>query len=88
MSRFIIDNLIEEKPLLYEYLHGRTKKRGCPKKFEIIRSINNRDEPAPCPKCGDTKSERIRFQSFAIASHAEPDLVAGDTEMEDFDDFD
>ena len=74
--------------MLYEYLHGRTKKRGCPKTFEIIRSISNRDEPAPCPKCGDKKSERIRFQSFAITSNSAPDLVAGNTEIEDFDDFD
>tara|TARA_Y100001936_G_scaffold252883_1_gene314669 strand:+ start:1360 stop:1593 length:234 start_codon:yes stop_codon:yes gene_type:complete len=76
------------KKVLYEYIHGRPRKRGCPKTFEIIRSIAKRDEPAPCPKCGETKSERIRFQSFSINGNSEPDLVAGDTEMEDFDDFD
>ena len=74
--------------MLYEYLHGQTKKNGCPNTFEKIRSISNREEPVPCPKCGNTKSERIRFQSFAIATNAEPDLVAGDTEMEDFDNID
>jgi hypothetical protein len=88
LSHFIIDNLIEVKSVLYEYLHGHPKKRGCPKTFEKIRSIANRDDPAPCPKCGNSESERIRFQSFAIAANSEPDLIAGNTEMEDFDDFD
>jgi hypothetical protein len=72
--------------VLYEYRHNSPRKRGCPKQFELIRAVAQRDESAPCPKCGSTKTERLKFQAFAIAGISEPDIVSGDTEMEDFDD--
>ena len=70
--------------MLYEYRHAGPRKRGCPKQFELIRAVAQRDEPAPCPKCASTKTERLKFQAFAIAGGSEPDIVSGDTEMEDF----
>lgn len=70
--------------MLYEYNHTGPRKRGCPKRFELIRAVAQRDEAAPCPKCASTKTERLKFQAFAIAGISEPDIVSGDTEMEDF----
>jgi len=73
--------------VLYEYQHDAKRKRGCPKTFELIRNIAQRDEPAPCPKCGSKKTSRLKFQAFAIAGGTPPDAFAGDGEAEDFGDF-
>ena len=75
--------------MLYEYRHGGPRQSECPERFELIRQVAERDGEAPCPKCGSTETERVKFQSFAIAGRSEPDIVSGDTEMEDFpDDYD
>ena len=37
----------------YEYLHSTPRKRGCPKQFELVRKVMERDDPALCPKCGN-----------------------------------
>jgi len=72
--------------VLYEYRHTGKRKRGCPTRFEVIRNVSDRDNPAPCPRCGSTETERLKFQAFAIAGGSEPDIFEGDTEMEDFED--
>jgi putative FmdB family regulatory protein len=73
--------------VLYEYRHNGQRKRNCPKTFELMRSIPQRDAPAPCPKCGSTETERLKFQAFAIVGGAEPDVFGGDGEPEDFGGF-
>ena len=70
----------------YEYKHDAKRKRGCPKTFDLIRNIADRDKAAPCPKCGSKKTSRIMFQAFAIAGITEPDAFAGDGQPDDFDD--
>ena len=54
--------------MLYEYRHVGRRRRGCPQTFELMRNVAQRDDVAPCPKCGNGETARIKFQGFAVAS--------------------
>jgi hypothetical protein len=61
--------------LLYEYRHVGRRKRGCPETFELIRGVAQRDDAAPCPKCGTEETERLKFQPFAFAAPFDADAA-------------
>ena len=63
--------------MLYEYRHVGRRRRGCPQTFELIRSAAQRDDVAGCPKCGNEKTARIKFQGFAVASGTAADSSEG-----------
>ena len=64
---------------IYEY--------GCKKcghRFELIRRLATRDDPAPCPECRSKTPKRIEIQRVAVLHGARPDALAGEGEPEDF----
>ncbi len=63
--------------MLYEYRHVGRRRRGCPQTFELIRKVPQRDETAPCPKCGSAETERIKFQGFAVTGGSGADVSVG-----------
>ena len=63
--------------MLYEYRHAGRRRRGCPETFELMRKVSQRDDAAPCPKCGSVETERLKFQSFSVGGGAEADSPAG-----------
>jgi len=54
--------------MLYEYKHTGRRRRGCLETFELRRGVSARDDDAPCPECGTLETERLKFQSFAVAT--------------------
>jgi hypothetical protein len=65
--------------MLYEYRHLGRRRRGCPQTFELRRAVAQRDAAAPCPKCGTEDTERIKFQSFALATPFDADAARAPT---------
>jgi len=39
---------------MYEY-----KCKQCNITFQVLKSVNKRDEPEKCPKCGSNQTERL-----------------------------
>ena len=72
---------------IYEY--GCKK---CGNKFELVRRLGKRDDPAPCPNCKSKTPKRIEMQRVATLSGARPNAAEGEGEAEDFldggDDYD
>jgi putative FmdB family regulatory protein len=52
---------------LYEY-----KCSDCEERFELMRSISAADEPAKCPECGGTESQRLISTFASITPGASP----------------
>ncbi len=64
---------------IYEY--GCKK---CGNKFELIRRLPKRDDPAPCPKCNSKTPKRIEMQRVAVPRGVRPNAAMGEGEAEDF----
>ena len=50
----------------YEYLHSVPRKRGCPKLFELVRKVLERDDPALCPKCGSLSERQLSMPALSF----------------------
>ena len=77
--------------MLYEYRHVGRRRRSCPKTFELMRSVSQRDDTAPCPKCGNSETERIKFQTFAVSNvgtDAKSTIARRQSGSGPYDDFD
>ena len=64
---------------IYEY-----NCRKCGEKFELIRRLATRDDPAPCPKCASKATKRQEIQKVALLQGTRPNALAGEGEAEDF----
>ena len=42
-----------------------------------MRNVAQRDDVAPCPKCGNEETARIKFQGFAVARGTTVDSSEG-----------
>lgn len=77
--------------MLYEYRHVGRGRRSCPKTFELMRSVSQRDAAAPCPECGNPETERIKFQTFAVSNaetESKPTIDRRQSGSGPYDDFD
>lgn len=64
---------------IYEYACKK-----CGHKFELMRRVAQRNDSAPCPNCKSKTPQRVQIQRVAILTGAQPDIMAGEGEPEDF----
>ena len=56
-----------------------------------MRSVTKSDAVAPCPKCGNSETERIKFQTFAVSNvgaEAKSTIARRQSGSGPYDDFD
>ena len=65
MRRYTLDPVTPEVFMpVYEYYCNR-----CQHKYDSMRPISRRDEPAPCPNCGDPGERQISAFGFKYEGH-------------------
>jgi putative FmdB family regulatory protein len=65
---------------IYEY-----SCKKCEKRFDLMRPVAKRDDPAVCPNCKSRRTARNTITAFAVRSGASPDIAAGEGDWGDFD---
>ena len=63
---------------IYEY---HCKK--CNKDFELVRSVDARNNRAKCAHCGSTATT-LKLSAFAFVGSSTPDLLSDDASLEEF----
>ncbi len=49
---------------IYEYYCGR-----CDQRYDLMRALPRRDDPAPCPKCGELGQRQLSAFGFKYEGH-------------------
>ncbi|MEZ4501616.1 MAG: zinc ribbon domain-containing protein [Dehalococcoidia bacterium] len=63
---------------IYEY---HCKK--CNKDFELVRSVDARNNRAKCAHCGSTATT-LKLSAFAFVGNSTPDLLSDDASLDEF----
>ena len=58
--------------------------KKCGHRFELLRPLAKRDDPAPCPSCKSKSTTRKTINRLAVVRGVRPIAELGEGEAEDF----